>query len=190
MFMSEITEIIIPPLSALLGVALTILGQYWYAKRNQSYDLEKERIKMNSGNHEKRLWLVRERLEQLHLILGETAREFSLTFMTIDWESGIKRSEYHEKYRGLCVKIEEAQMISDLYLQEVSEDISVLNGNMNCYWGSFIQLLYLEEKGKEIDHNSHCHKDTFEYAQLIPKKVDIIRRKISKISSSIMSNIE
>ena len=115
--MTELTAII-SPLAALLGVALTLYGQSFVAHRNRLSDLEKERMKLAHESAEKRLWLIRERLEKLHLLVGEIGREFSLTFLTIDREDKLKRTEYHKKYRLLCAKLEEAQMIADLLFAE------------------------------------------------------------------------
>lgn len=186
--MSEIIIKIIAPLSALLGVALTILAQSLFAKRNQSFELQKEQIRLSHNDYEKRMWLVRERLEKLHIIVGEISREFSLTFLVIDWETKIKRADYHKKYRALCVKLEEAQMISDLYIENLSDDINSLSGEMNCYWGSFAQLLYLEERGDKVDHNSQSYKEAFNYSHSIPQKAYSIKQSIRSISRAIMSN--
>ncbi len=186
--MNEIVIKIIAPLSALIGVALTISAQSLFAKRNQSFELQKEQIKLSHNDYEKRKWLVRERLERLHIILGEISREFSLTFLVIDWEAKIKRADYHEKYRTLCVKLEEAQMISDLYIENLSDEMNALSGEMNCYWGSFAQLLYLEERGEKVDHNSQCYKDAFNYSNSIPQKVYSIKQSIRAISRTNMSN--
>ncbi len=184
--MTELTAIV-SPIAALLGVALTLYGQSFVAHRNRLFDLEKERMKLAHDSAEKRLWLIRERLEKLHLLVGEIGREFSLTFLTIDWEVKLKRAEYHEKYRMLCAKLEEAQMIADLYMQSVSEQLATLDGEMNCYWGNFAQVLHLEEDGQKIDHTSKCYAEAFKYSQSIPKKVIAVQREIRARSARIMS---
>lgn len=186
--MSEIIVKFIAPLSALIGVALTILAQHLITKKNHSLELERENIKLHHNDHEKRMWLVRERLEKLHLIVGEISREFSLTFLTIDWEAEMPRVDYHKKYRGLCVKLEEAQMIADLYLESISADITSLGGQMSCYWGSFSQLLYLDEKGKKPDSTNINYQDAFKYSQSIPEKALSIKQRIRGVSREIMNN--
>lgn len=90
--MSDLTSII-SPLAALMGVAITLFGQSFIAHRSRLFYLEKEQMKLAHESSEKRLWLVRERLERLHLLVGEIGREFSLTFLTIDWEANLKRAE-------------------------------------------------------------------------------------------------
>ncbi|MGE4449105.1 MAG: hypothetical protein AB7E15_12505 [Azospira sp.] len=181
---------IISPLAALLGVALTLYGQSAVSHRNRLFDLEKERMKFAHESAEKRLWLIRERLEKLHLLVGEIGREFSLTFLTIDWEAKLKRAEYHEKYRLLCSKLEEAQMIADLYMQGVSEHLAMLDGEMNCYWGNFAQMLHLEGQGKKIDHTSKCYEEAFKYSRSIPEKVIAIQREIRDRSAKIMNHCQ
>lgn len=185
--MTELTAII-SPLAALLGVALTLYGQSFVARRNRLFDLEKERIKLAHESAEKRLWLIRERLEKLHLLVGEIGREFSLTFLTIDWAAKLKRAEYHEKYRQLCAKLEEAQMIADLYMQSVSEHLATLDGEMNCYWGNFAQMLHLEEQGRKVDHTSKCFDEAAKYSRTIPGKVIAIQREIRALSARIMNH--
>lgn len=183
--MSELTAII-SSLAALLGVALTLYGQSLVADRNRLFDLEKERMKLAHESAEKRLWLTRERLERLHLLVGKIGREFSLTFLTIDREGKLKRAEYHEKYRLFCTKLEEAQMIADLYMQSVSEHLATLDAEMNCYWGNFAQMLYLEEQGKKVDHTSKCFEEAFKYSRSIPEKVIAVQREIRDRSTRIM----
>lgn len=171
-----------------MGVALTLFGQFLVAHRNRLFDLEKERMKLAHESTEKRLWLIRERLERLHLLVGEIGREFSLTFLTIDWEGKLKRAEYHEKYRLLCAKLEEAQMIADLYMQDVSELLAALDGEMNCYWGNFAHILYLEEQGQKISHTNRCLEDAYKYSRSIPSKVIDVQREIRARSAGIMNH--
>ncbi|MDY0282074.1 MAG: hypothetical protein RBR35_16100 [Salinivirgaceae bacterium] len=158
------------------------------AHRNRLFDLEKERMKLAHESAEKRLWLIRERLEKLHLLVGEIGREFSLTFLTIDWEAKLKRTDYHEKYRLLCTKLEEAQMIADLYMQSVSEHLATLDGEMNCYWGNFAQMLHLEEQGQKVDHTSQCYIESFKYSRSIPGKVIAVQQEIRARSAKIMNH--
>ncbi|MDO8990068.1 MAG: hypothetical protein Q7U91_10595 [Sideroxyarcus sp.] len=185
--MTELTSSIISALAVLMGVALTLFGQSFIAHRNRLFDLEKERMKLAHESSEKRLWLVRERLERLHLLVGEIGREFSQTFLTIDWEATLKRTEYHEKYRLFSAKLEESQMIADLYMQDVSELLATIDGEMSCYWGNFSQMLYLEEQGKKVDHTSQCYKDAFKYSRSIPSKVTDVQREIRSRSARIMN---
>lgn len=185
--MTELTAII-SPLAALIGVALTLFGQFLVAHRNRLFDLEKERMKLAHESAEKRLWLIRERLERLHLLVGEIGREFSLTFFTIDWERKLKRAEYHEKYRALCAKLEEAQMIADLYMHDVSELLATLDDEMNCYWGNFAQMLHLEEQGMKVDHTNQNFEEAFKYSRSIPGKVIAIQREIRTQSAKIMNH--
>lgn len=179
-------ESIIPAIAALTGVALTLFAQSRVAHKNRLFELEKEQMKLAHEQAEKRLWLIRERLERMHLLIGEIGREFSLTFLTIDRESKLKRSEYHEKYRLLCTKLEEAQMIADLYMQDASENLVQLEGEMNCYWGNFAQMLYLEEQGQKVDHTNRYFDEAFKYSQSIPSQVIAVQREIRGLSSKIM----
>ena len=184
----NVIDKIISPLMILMSVALTNFFQHLRTKINQSFELKKERLKFRHDDAEKRRWLIRERLEKLHLIVGEISREFSLTFLTIDWEANIKRSDYHEKYRFLCIKLEEMQMISDLYFQDISDDISSLGGYMNCYWGNFSQLLSMEKQGEKVSHNSQCYKNAFAYSNSILEKAHCIKKEIRKKARLIMND--
>lgn len=187
--MTELTAIV-APLAALMGVALTLYGQAWAAHRNRSFELGKERMRLSHESAEKRLWLIRERLEKLHLLVGEIGREFSLTFLTIDWEANLKRAEYHEKYRMLCAKLEEAQMIADLYVESVSEHLVALGGEMNCYWGNFAQMLHLGERGEKVDHKSKCYEEACKHSRSIPGKVTDVQRELRARSAIIMNQDE
>jgi hypothetical protein len=178
---------IISSVLVLAGVAITLIGQLVTAHKQRQFDLEMARIKLGHDASEKRQWLVRERLEKLHLIVGEIGREFSLTFLTIDREAGIRHTDYHEKYRKLCAKVEEAQMIADLYMQEVSESLEKLDGEMNMYWGNFSQVLYLTERGEKIDHTTRCFDEAFKYSRSIPGTVANVQDEIRSQAKLIMS---
>lgn len=184
--MIELTALV-SPLAALFGVAITLYGQSRAAHRSQFFDLEKERMKLAHESTEKRLWLIRERLERLHLLVGEIGREFSLTFLTIDWEKNLRRVEYHEKYRQLCAKLEEAQMIADLYMQDASGSLVALDKEMNCYWGNFAQMLHLEEQGQRVNHTDKCYEEAFKYSQSIPTNVVAVQQEIRFRSAKIMN---
>jgi hypothetical protein len=78
-------------------------------------------------------------------------------------------------------------MIADLYMQDVSEFLATLDGEMSCYWGNFAQMLYLEEQGEKVDHTNLCCKDAYKYSRSIPSKVTDIQREIRSRSARIMN---
>lgn len=122
-------------------------------KSNQSSELKKEMLRIESERHNKNTDLIKEKLEKAHLILSKIA-QFSTTFLTIDWSARMPPIDFHNKYRDLCDKAAEVQMIVDFYAPSISESVEELYGLMNCYWGYFHVVLVIEEKGEKVDHTT------------------------------------
>lgn len=175
-------------ISTLSGVALTAWVQTVNTQRNQRFELRKESLRIEFETSEKRAWLMREKLEKAHIILSEISREFSLTFLTIDWSAKMLPVDFHDKYRILCSKAAEVQMIVDLYAPSISESVEELYGLMNCYWGYFHVVLVIEQKGEKVDHTTPSYLESVKYSQKIPSKVYDIRCQIGKIAYSIMES--
>lgn len=168
------------------GVGLTTLMQTIATQRNQHFEARKEvlRIKYEASNQ--RSELIREKLEKAHIILSEISREFSLTFMTIDWSDKMSPANFHKKYRDLCSKAAEVQMIADFYAPSISESVEELYGLMNCYWGYFHVVLVIDQKGEKVDHTTPSYKEAANYSRRIPSKVYEIKQNIGeKVHSAI-----
>lgn len=151
-------------------------------KSNQSADLKKEIIRIQSERFNKRTDLIKEKLEKAHLVLSKIAQEFSLTFLTIDWSAKMPPIDFHNKYRDLCDKAAEVQMIADFYAPSISESVKELYGLMNCYWGYFHVVLVIEEKGEKVDHTTPSYLEAVKYSQMIPSKVYDIKQKIVEVA--------
>ena len=93
--------------------------------------------------------------------------------------------DFHNKYRDLCAKAAEVQMIVDFYAPSVREPVEELYGLMNCYWGNFHVVLVIEEK---VDHTMPSYLEAVKYSQKIPSKVYDIQRKIGEIVHSVIDS--
>ena len=154
-------------------------------KSNQSSELKKEMLRIESERHNKDSDLIKEKLEKAHLILSKIAQEFSTTFLTIDWSAKMPPTDFHNKYRDLCDKAAEVQMIVDFYAPSISESVEELYGLMNCYWGYFHVVLVIEEKGEKVDHTTPSYLEALKYSQMIPSKVYALKQKIVEIAHLI-----
>ncbi len=151
-------------------------------KSNQSSELKKEMLRIESERHNTNTDLIKEKLEKAHLILSKIAQEFSTTFLTIDWSARMPPIDFHNKYRDLCDKAAEVQMIVDFYAPSISEPVEELYGLMNCYWGYFHVVLVIEEK---VDHTTPSYLEALKYSQMIPAKVYALKQKIVEIAHLI-----
>ena len=170
------------------GVGLTTLMQIITTQRNQRFELRKESLRIEYETSNKRTELIREKLEKAHIILSEISREFSLTFLTIDWSAKMLPTEFHNKYRDLCSKVDEVQMIVDLYAPSIGASVEDLYGLMNCYWGHFHVVLVIEEKGEKVDATTPCYLEAVRYSKMIPSKACKIQRKIEEIAHSVINS--
>lgn len=186
MLPDPITIAVLTGLFTLSGVGLTTLTQVINTQRNQRFELRKENSRLEFETSRERADLIREKLEKSHIILSEISREFSLTFLTIDWSAKMPPIDFHNKYRDLCAKADEVQMIVDFYAPSVRESVEELYGLMNCYWGYFHVVLVIEEKGEKVDHTTPSYLEAVRYSQMIPAKVYDIQRKIREIAHSVI----
>ena len=186
MLPDPITIAVLTGLFTLSGVGLTTLTQVINTQRNQRFELRKENSRLEFETSRERDDLIREKLEKSHIILSEISREFSLTFLTIDWSAKMPPIDFHNKYRDLCAKADEVQMIVDFYAPSVRESVEELYGLMNCYWGYFHVVLLIEEKGEKVDHTTPSYLEAVRYSQMIPAKVYDIQRKIREIAHSVI----
>jgi hypothetical protein len=177
---------IVTGVSTLGGVGLTTFMQTITTQRNQRFEFRKESLRIEHETSNKRSDLIREKLEKAHTILSEISREFSLTFLTIDWSAKMPPVDFHNKYRDLCSKAAEVQMIVDFYAPSVSESVEDLYGLMNHYWGYFHIVLVIEEKGEKVDHTTPSYLEAVKYSKMIPSKVYEIKQKVGEIAHSVI----
>lgn len=186
MLPDPVTIAVLTGLFALSGAGLTALTQIINTLHNQRFELRKESSRLEFETSRERTDLTREKLEKSHIILSEISREFSLTFLTIDWSAKMPPIDFHNKYRDLCAKAGEVQMIVDFYAPSARESVEELYGLMNCYWGNFHIVLVNEEKGEKVGLETPTYLEAVKYSQMIPSKVYDIQRKIRKIAHSVI----
>lgn len=172
---------------ALSGAALTALIQIINTQRKQRFELRKENAKLEFDASHEYAELLRQKLEKLHITLSEISREFSLAFLTIDWSAKMPSIDFHNKYRDLCFKVDEVQMIVDFYAPSISEAVEELYGLMNCYWGYFHVVLVIEEKGEKVDHTTPTYLEAVKYSKMVPSKAYEIQRKIREVAHSTIT---
>jgi hypothetical protein len=179
---------VVTGVSTLSGVGITSLIQTINTQRTQRFELRKESLQLEFKASHEQTALIREKLEKAHIILSEISREFSLTFLTIDWSAKMLPVDFHNKYRELCTKADEVQMIVDFYAPSIKESVEELYGLMNCYWGFFHVVLVMEEKGEKVDPTTPSYLESVKYSQKIPSKVYEIQTKIGKMAHSILNS--
>jgi hypothetical protein len=170
----------------LCGAGLTSLTQIINTQRSQRFELRKENSRLESETSRERSELVREKLEKSHIILSEISREFSITFLTIDRSANMSPIDFHNKYRDLCAKVDQVQMIIDFYAPSVRGSVEELYGFMNHYWGHFHTVLAIDEKGGMVDHTTLSFSEAMKYSRKIQGKAYEIQEKISEIAYSVM----
>lgn len=188
MLPDSVIAAVVTGVSALSGVGLTALMQTINTQRNQRFELRKESLRLEFETSREYAGLIREKLEKAHIVFSEISREFSLTFLTIDWSAKMPPVHFHNKYRDLCDKTAEVQMIIDFYAPSVRESVEELYGLMNCYWGYFHVVLVIEEKGEKVDHTTPSCLEAVKCSQMIPSKVYGIQRKIGEMAYSVIDS--
>jgi hypothetical protein len=186
MLPDPVTIAVLTGLFVLSGAGLTSLTQIINTQRSQRFELRKENSRLESETSRERSDLVREKLEKSHVILSEISREFSLTFLTIDYSAKMPHIDFHNKYRDLCAKAEQVQMIVDFYAPSVRESVEELYRLMNFYWGYFHLVLIIIENGEEVDHKTPSYLEAVKYSQMIPGKAYEIQRQIREIAHSVI----
>jgi hypothetical protein len=187
MFSTSVMVATIAGVAAFSGVIVTTLTQMINTRRNQDFELDKEKFRLEFEKFHERDSLTRKKLEKAHIILSEISREFSLTFLTIDWSAKMTPNDFNNKYRDLCAKVDEIQMIVDYYTPAITDSVKELYGLMNHYWGNFHSVLIMEEAGEKVDHTTPSYKEAFNYSRMIPSKVHDIQKKIAEIAHSVIN---
>ncbi len=100
--------------------------------------------------------------------------------------SAILKSEFDEKYKLLCEKVDELRMIADFYAPEAARTCEEIYGHMNVFWGNFSTVLHLTQEGKAVDHRDDCFQKSHEAAIEIGKKVEFAK---SRIKDSFRSHL-
>jgi hypothetical protein len=183
---------IIIVVGTLLGALLGVLSQQLITSRNQKFELQKEKQKLEYEIKEKQFLLLKEKTERIYLILEEISKEFSVTFLTIDSNTKLTPQEYDKKYSYLHAKIGEAKMIAGLYIPTISSSIKEISGMMNLYWGYFRHVLSLEENGEIVNEKTPSCVEAFKYAQEIPRLVrethDILDDLFQEVRDTSLNN--
>jgi hypothetical protein len=182
------TSTILTGVFTLSAVVITTLTQTFNTRRNQRFELNRESLRLKSETYREHADLIRGKLERAHVLLSEISREFSLTFLTIDWSAEMLPSDFHNKYRDLCAKAAEVQMIVDFYAPSVRESVEELYKLMGCYWMHFHLVLVMVEKGEKVDCTTSSYSEAENYSIIIPSNVYKIQREIREIAYSFIDS--
>jgi hypothetical protein len=169
--------------SALLGVALNSSMQLRTQRTNQQFQSALEAEKRKSEIREKEKALALERLAKAHRLLSTIGREFSLTNLTIIWRAEMKDSEYDQRYLAYCEEVDELRVIAGLFETTISEDVEKLYGQMNIFWGNFMNVLRLTSIGEKVDHNTSCFQIAHETASDIGGLVGAIKSRLTELAT-------
>ncbi len=93
-----------------------------------------------------------------------------MTGLNIMWTATMSVDDFNSKYLALCEKADELMMIVDFHAPEASEVCRVIYGQMNIFWGSFKNVLYLTGAGKPVDHDTPCFGKAHDAAREISEK--------------------
>lgn len=173
---------IVTGVSVLCGVALTSFVQARNQRNTQQFQLTLEASKREHDLQEKETALVLERMAKAHRQLSVISREFSLTSLDIIWRAEMKDSEYDQRYLSICSEIDELRVIADLYETSLSEQTEKLYGQMNVFWGSFKNVLYLTARGEKVDHRTPCFQSAHAAATEIGRQASDLKSQLAKLS--------
>lgn len=168
--------------SALLGVMLNSSLQLRTQQTNQQFQAALEAEKRKSETQERQKALALERLAKAHKLLSTIGREFSLTNFDILWRGDMKDSEYDQRYLSFCAEVDELRVIAGLFETTVSDEVEHLYGQMNIFWGNFMNVLRLTRLGKKVDHTTPCLQIAHKTANDIGNLVTEIKSRLTRLA--------
>ncbi len=122
--------------------------QFKIAMQNSQKDIQLQTDRLAEERLKNEVALQREKLEKLHKILSNIAFENSLTMSFLHLEE-FNVSNFRKKFIENCDKLNEALAITDLYSPDLSEDVRVIFGKANLFWGHQDIAMQPENKAKE-----------------------------------------
>jgi hypothetical protein len=145
---------VVAALSALLGVLVTAHVQLRTQRSNQDFQLQNEWQRHAQERLDKEHAVQHDLFGVAHEILSAIEREFSITVLDIYWRANMPGAQYDQRYLEVCKDVDRLRRIVAFHAPSLSEDADSLYGQMNLFWGSFKQVLYLTERGEKVDHRS------------------------------------
>lgn len=139
--------------------------------------------------------LEREKLGVLHVILSTIELENSQTMSYIQSASEILISDYRARYLENCVRLHEAQAISDIYYPEMSEAMRSIYGQSNMFWGSQEGVLRTDIKENQQGWSTHLQgalkasREISSHVQQLQCKITDRSQELNKVINSAPGNI-
>ncbi|WP_321902434.1 hypothetical protein [Paraburkholderia tropica] len=161
--------------STLLAVIITSRTQVRNQRENNLFQFDLAKEKSKSDFSSKLYDSASVQLITAHKLLSHIGREFSITEIVIMRRSAILKSEFDEKYKLLCEKVDELRMIADFYAPESAPTCEEIYRQMSSFWGNFSTVLHLTEEGRAVDHRDDCFQKAHEAAMEIGKKVEFAK---------------
>ncbi|WP_143809079.1 hypothetical protein [Paraburkholderia susongensis] len=134
--------------SALAGAGLTSIFQMFTQRNNQRFQIKLETLKRESEWREKERNLALDRLATAHRQLSAIGREFSQDSIDINLNAQIGEWKFDQRYLAARRETDELRMICGLYEPSLEQDVELLHGDMNLYWGNFKMVLNLIANNK------------------------------------------
>ncbi|MBB5467456.1 hypothetical protein OKW30_006320 [Paraburkholderia sp. Clong3] len=166
--------------AALLGGALTAVIQMQTQRSNHRFQIEQETLKRNGELREKEKALALERLATVHRQLTAIGREFSQDSIDINWRAEMGEYEYDQRYLSIRKETDELRMICGLYEPSLYDDVEMLHGEMNLFWGNFKNVLYLTAHEKRVDHTTPCLDRAHSAAMEISRQTSALKARLAE----------
>ncbi len=176
----DISSSLLTLLSASLGAAFTFWGQRKLLEQKISLELQAKEVQLEYERQKCTAEKLEMKIEEAHILASELGREFSLTFLNIDWEANISVSEYDIKYRAMCDKCSKLQMIVDLNVPSLSAKVEKISDGMNLHWGSFRNVLAQTHKGKSPSELGLVFDSAVKYSREVPELAYNLRDELSR----------
>ncbi|ELP2675544.1 hypothetical protein R1U57_004440 [Vibrio parahaemolyticus] len=175
----DISSGLLALISASFGAVFTFWGQRKLLEQRINLEFRAKQAELVQEKQKVLFDKLETKIEKAHVLVSELGREFSLTFLNIDWEANLSMSDYDAKYRILCDKCSRLQMLVDLYVPTLSEEVNDMSENMNMYWGNFRIVLSKTEQGKKPDELGNVFENAVKYSRLVPEQAFSIKFGLS-----------
>jgi len=170
--------------SAALGAVFSFWTQKNIIKQKFNFEIQTRELEINYESRKHIAEKLEAKIEEAHILASEIGREFSLTFMNVDWETKMSVSEYDEKYRFMCDRCSRLEMIVDLNFPHLSENVRELSGGMNLYWGNFRNVLHQTHAGKSPSELGFVFDNTVKISREVPEIAYTLKCELSEYYQS------
>lgn len=168
----------------------TSKAQIEVAKINAEKEVFLQQEKTKGEANQKKMSDTVEKLLEIHMTASKMAKEYSHTRSHFDWTDMVDRTAFRNKYMEDCNEVNKSIAMADVYLVEygehrsiISDNLSKIYGNMNCFWGDQEELLRNDEVDEDHrDEHRRNHKlGIIQASNKIAEYAFNIQRKIVEV---------